>query len=92
MLIDLQEDMMRRGVLATGSIQMLKPSDRRRRLRQEAGLNTGPQSQQAGEQVNHDGRDETSRPIVDQTREERPVMTSSAAALDLDLFDPDEED
>lgn len=78
---------MRRGVLATGSINMLKASDRKTRKNepdqeQIDNLLNDPTAQVTyNEQA--DGNDESAKP---------PAAPTDAAALDLDLFDPDEDD
>lgn len=92
---------MRRGILATGSINMLKPSDQKRRLQMDMGLDPGPsgsqqQSTEQRVQLDNKEKDPTIRPaayedVVGQSSDMVPAA-SSAAALDLDLFDPDEDD
>lgn len=76
---------MRRGVLATGAINMVKPIDRRDRRN---GIE------------NEEITDPTAKPVYqenekDDTTEVKIVSTAAptdAIALDLDLFDPDEDD
>lgn len=78
--------MMRRGVLATGSINMLlKPTDRKTRKnepdqRQIDNLLNDPTAQ-----VTHDDESGDEQVV-------KPAAPTDAAALDLDLFDPDEDD
>ncbi|CCG85132.1 protein of unknown function [Taphrina deformans PYCC 5710] len=82
------EDMMRRGVLATGSINMLKAGDRKTRKNE-------PDQRQIDDLLNDPTAQVTYKDERDEDGDEQgrgPAAPTDAAALDLDLFDPDEDD
>lgn len=85
---------MRRGVLATGVLNMLKPIDRRDRRNGTNQIAEELQNDPTLKPVygRRDGDDE-----ADGDAPRRESLTATAAptnaiALDLDLFDPDEDD